>query len=250
MATKTKELQLSIPDYLTIGQYMETKKYNGESNWERAVHVIAAITGTDVEEVKLWTVESITKVYKHIQDVANPGQEFHSILEWNGQMYGYAHVKSFSLGEYIDLENLCKDLDNNLHKVAAILYRPITKHRFNGLKFLVKQSIKVANKSGVENVFDYYDIEKYSSETRKEREIQFKEFPVSIILGALSFFLSTASLYLTNIAYSEGRLKEKTAKRTEKTLLTSLSQSIGVGGGLSTHSVNPIYYQLMDQKVS
>ena len=250
MKTTTKSLQINIPDYLTIQQYMEIKKHEGNSNWEKMVSIISAILGRDIEEVKTWTVDSLKKVYMHIQKVADPGLEFHSIIEWNGELYGYATMKKATLGEYIDLENLSKDIENNLHKVAALLYRPITKHKFNDLKFTIKQSLKVANKKGVENVFDYYTVEKYDSDTRREREEQFKDFPVSIILGALSFFLTTANLYLSHTAYSQDPTMKMIMERKEKMILADLSAAIGVGGGLFTHSVSPIYLRLPEIKVS
>jgi len=244
MATKTKSLQLTIPDYLTIQQYMDIKKYEGDSNWEKMVSIISAILNKDIDEVKTWTVDSLKKVYTHIQKVADPGLEFHSILEWNGQMYGYAPMKKASLGEYVDLENLCKDVNNNLHKIAALMYRPIVKHKFNDLAFTIKQSLKVANKKGVENVFDYYTVEEYSSDTRSDREEEFKHFPVSIILGALSFFLTTANLYLSSTVSSEDPIMSLVMKKKEEMLLDGLSEAIGAGGGLFTHSVSPIYSQL------
>jgi hypothetical protein len=99
----------------------------------------------------------------------------------------------------------------------------------------------------VENVFDWYDIEKYDSSIRKEREESFKDFPAHIFLGALSFFLSTGSLYLNRTQYLQKMISKKEMKDTEKILLKSLSAHTGGGGGLFTTSLNPIYYQLTDR---
>ena len=65
------------------------------------------------------------------------------IIEWNGVLHGYSNIRQSSLAEYIDLETFCKDVKGNLHKIAAILYRPISDHRFDTLKFKTKQSIKM-----------------------------------------------------------------------------------------------------------
>ena len=54
-----------------------------------------------------------------------------------GKLYGYSSIKKCSLGEYIDLETYCKDMENSMHKVAAILYRPIistTKEKYKRCK--------------------------------------------------------------------------------------------------------------------
>jgi hypothetical protein len=241
---KKETLQLEVPEFISIEKYTDINSYVGESNFGRLVHSVAKITGREMSEVRKWSVDSLTKVVNIFADIADHKEEFHSIIEWNGELLGYAHMKQTTLGEYIDLENLCKDLENNMHKVAAIFYRPITKHKFNDLSFTVKQKIKMLN-NDVANVFDQYTIEEYDSEKRKEVEDSFKDFPVHIFLGALSFFLSTASLYLNNIAYSEGRITkmEKTAK--EEVLMETLLANTGAGGGLFTTSLNPIYYKYL-----
>ena len=132
-----------------------------------------------------------------------------------------------------------------MHKIAATLYRPITKHRFKSLKFAVKQKIKMLSNS-VENVFDWYTIEKYDSDKRKEREEDFKDFPAHIFLGALSFFLTTAGLYLNHIQYSAGQITKRTQKKREKEIWEGLLQNTGAGGGLFTHSLSPLYYKSLE----
>lgn len=245
---ETKTVQLNIPEYLTIGQYMAMQEYKLDDKWGRIINTISVLTGKDEEEVKYWSVDSLKKVYGLLVGLTEHNNEFHSLLEWDGKLYGYSHMKQMSLGEYIDLENLCTDVNKNLNKIAALLYRPITKHRFNSLKFLTKNAYKVVVEKDVENVFDWYSIEQYDSTIRKEREEDFKEFPITAILGALSFFLTSASLYLNSIVSSEIKNPEmkKEVDNTMKQVLESLSQSIGAGGGLSIHSVNPHYYRLQE----
>lgn len=243
---ETKQIQLQIPDFLTIDQYAAMSSYTGTSAFGKLVHTVSALTNTPLSEVRQWDVDALTKIANLYAEISDHKQEFHSIIEWNGQLYGYAHIKQNTLGEYIDLENLCGNLEENMHKVAAIFYRPITKHRFDSIKFNVKQGMKMA-KNDVENVFDWYEIEKYDSNIRKSREENFKKFPVHIFLGALSFFLSTASLYLNNTAYLEGKLTLKQKNKMEKDLLGNLLGSTGAGGGLFTTSLRPIFWQLTDQ---
>ena len=242
---ENKQLTLEVPEYITLQQYVEMNNYVGTSPFGKLVHTVASLTGFSKEEVRDWDLDSLTKIANIYAEVADHKEEFHSLIEWNGVFYGYANVKQCTLGEWIDLENLAQDMENNLHKVAAILYRPVTKHNFNSIEFGVKQGIKMA-KNKVENVFDWYTIEKYDSSKRKEREEQFKGFPAHIFLGAISFFLSTASLYLNHIAYLEGKIEEKTKSRMDKDLLENLSQNIGAGGGLFTTSVSPIFFRLQE----
>lgn len=235
-------LQLEVPDFISIEQYREINSYKGDSALQKMVHAVSKITDKSVEEVSSWSIDSLKNIIEVYQSIADHKQQFHSIIEWNGQLYGYAHMKQASNGEYIDLESLCKDLNNNMHKVAAVLYRPITTHRFKDMKFIVKQKIKMAN-NDVENVFDWYEIEKYDSVKRKQREEEFKQFPVHIFLGAVSFFLTNASQYLNSIAFSENKITKRTMNRMHQDLMRGLLASTGAGGGLSTTSLSPIFYK-------
>jgi hypothetical protein len=244
---KTKQITFELPPFITIGQYQKMNSYKGDSALHKLVTLVEAITKYPKEDILTWDMKSLQAVSDKFKEVADPDNEFHSLIEWNGELHGYAHMDKANLGEYIDLENLSKDLENNLHKVAALMYRPVTKHRFNTLKYGYKQKVKMV-KNDVANVFDYYEIETYDNQTRKDREESFKDFPVHIILGAVAFFLATANLYLTTTLSSADRINKKDTKNQMTTILESLSQSIGLGGGLSTTSLNPTYLQLQETK--
>jgi len=124
------------------------------------------------------------------------------------------------------------------------MYRPIIKHRFKSLKFAYKQKVKMLNNE-VENVFDWYEVENYDSKKRKEVEEDFRAFPAHILLGALSFFLSTATLYLNSIQYSDNRKSTKAMKKfKEDRILEVLLQNIGGGSVLSTNSQKAKYLKL------
>jgi len=243
----TQKLRLEVPEFISIEKYCDINSYKKENNFGKLVHTVSKITGKPMSEVRLWHMDSLTNIVNIFAEIADHKEEFHSIIEWNGELLGYAHMRQATLGEYIDLETLCKDLENNMHKVAAILYRPITKHKFKTLSFAVKQKIKMLNNK-VENVFDHYTIETYDSDIRKEREESFKDFPIHIFLGALSFFLSTGSLYLNNIAYSEGKITKMEMMAKEEVVMETLLDSTGGGSGLFTNSLSPIYYKYQDSK--
>lgn len=247
---EVKTIQIDIPEYLTIGQYQNMPEFDEEeSALKRHIKTISALTNIPDDEIGYWRVESIKEVYDLIKDLGTDKSEFHSLVEFNGVLYGYDNIKQQSLGEYIDLETMCKDIKPNLHKIAAILYRPVTEHRFGTLDYVIKQKIKMVANKNVANVFDFYDIERYDSTQRRKRENSFKEFPVHIILGALSFFLANASQYLNSTVYS-GMITERTIMKKNQEILESLLASTGGGGGLSIHSLKPIYYQYQGKSQS
>lgn len=237
-----KSFELTIPEYLTVQQYMTMNEYRGDSLAGKMLYSISALSGKDIEDVKKLPVSTIHEISKDIQSVASHNNEFYTVIEWEETLYGYAHIKQSSLGEYIDLENFCKNPERHLHKIAAILYRPITENRFKNLKYTVKQSLKMA-KGKVENPFDYYDIEVYDSNKRKTREELFRHFPIHILLGAMAFFLTNANLYLNHIVSLEKNFSQMTRMRLEKKIMESLLPSIGDGSRLFTTFPSPGYYQ-------
>jgi len=248
MKTK-KNINLTIPDYLTVEQYVKMSDYKGDSELGRLIHKVSTISGYSEQEIRHWDLESLNKVVTLYNEIADPKASFHPVLEFNGQLYGYSNIKQMSLGEYIDLEEYSKDLASNMNKVAAILYRPITKQRFGTLKFAVKQKIKMLT-NDVENVFDWYDIEKYDYESMLGQAEQFKQFPAHILLGAIGFFLANASQYLIHTAYLEKRINKREMTRLMIQMERSLIQSIGDGGVLSTTSPKLTYYQFQGKNES
>lgn len=244
-----KTITFDLPPYLTVGQYQKMNSYKGDSNFEKLITLVSAVTKYDKEEVGSWDLNSLKEVSTKFQNIASPDKEFHSLIEWNDTLYGYAHMNKATLGEMVDLENLTKDFETNLHKICAILYRPVTNHNFESLSFTVKQKLRMVNNS-VDNVFDYYDVEKYDSNTRKKREISFKDFPVHILLGAVGFFLGTVNLYLTTTLSLNNLLSKKETKMLMKHYLENLSENIGAGGGLSTSSLTPTFLTLQETKPS
>ncbi len=181
------QVQVTIPEFLTVRQYLEMNSYKGDSKIGKMISTVSGLTGYSFSDVQKWDMPSLVKIANMYADIADHKNEFHSLIEWNGQLYGYSSINSFNLGCYMDMEMLTKEFDKNLHKVAALLYRPVKSHKFDTLEFAVKQKVKMVN-NDVENVFDWYTIEEYDSDKRKEVEESFKAFPVHILLGAISFF--------------------------------------------------------------
>ena len=184
-------IELQIPDYFTVDHFQQYTKFTSFDPIDQMVAVVGLLSNHTEEEIKNWPVEGVIKSYqamvKLLQDTK---PEFFPVIEWEGKQYGYRSLAKMTLAEYIDLDNLSKNSQENLTDILAILYRPITESKLGNGKFMTKTFIK-AWTGKVENPFDYYSIEDYDSEKRKTVSESFKNFPVSVALGALSFFLGT-----------------------------------------------------------
>jgi len=237
-----KTFKIHLPDYLTVDMFKQISTYDG-NDIGKMINVISAMIGLPISTVKQYPVDLIRQVGKDLEALALPQEQFHPLIEFNGQLYGYSDIHSMNLGCFVDLEEYLKDADNNLNKIASILYRPITKNRFNSLEYQIKQGIRIGFEKGIENPFDYYEIETYDHNVVKDRWEEMKDFPSHILLGALGFFLAAASLYMNDTAYSNQTMNKQTKKTLDLTILTALSQLTGDGGQPFTAYLNPVSFQ-------
>lgn len=196
------QITTNIPDYINVKHYKEFSVLKSLDELEQKLHVIQVLTGESMETVRQWPIPFVIQLYAKLNElIAGVEQEFYPVIEWEGKQYGYRPIHKMSLDEYVDLDMLIKDADRNINDILAILYRPITKNRLNTGNWVANQTIKVL-KGQVENGFDYYDIEKYDYNKRMEISPSYDNFPASIALGALGFFLGSNHLSSKNTASS------------------------------------------------
>lgn len=230
------EYSINIPDYFTVKHYKDFSTLKSLDDLQQKLFVISAVTGESIETIKSYPVPFIIQVYARINElIAGVEPEFYPIIEWEGKQYGYRPMHKMSMDEYVDLDNLTKDTDKNINDILAILYRPVTKNKLQSGKFVAKSTFKVL-KDQAENGFDYYEVEKYDNEVRKDRAKEYDGFPASVALGALGFFLGTATLLSSDtLSYSQMLgLKMKEVKRKKSRIKQALA--LTTAGYLSSMS--------------
>lgn len=207
-----KKIDLELPAYLTLKQYRAMDKvYSLEENLQ-TLHTISAISGININEVKKWDLGTIKAVWGTIKEILDESTniEFYPILEFEGTTYGFTPMSKMSVAEYIDLDNLAKDKMNNITEMLSILYRPVKSHKIKDIKFRLKSSLKlIFTKESSEHLMDYYEVEEYDNTKRKEQARLFDEFPASVALGALSFFLGVGNLSSLDSLTSTKQLPKK-----------------------------------------
>ena len=189
------KIQIQIPEYLSIAdwKYFNSLEHLNES--EKMVSLISKMGGKDIDEVKEYTPTALQQVYATLlSSFEDLTPQFYPIFDLDGVKYGFKSLTSMTTGEYIDLERLAKNPNENLEEIMAILYRPIVKNKFSGIKWAFKSTYKVAL-GEAENLFKYYEVEKYDNSKREEQAKTLSNIPASIGLGALSFFLVLAAYF-------------------------------------------------------
>jgi len=242
------KLELQIPDYISIANFRKLNTLEHLSGFEKLIETVHLFTEIDREEIRKWDINSISKIATDLSSPIDAQEQFYPVLKFNDVEYGYASIKKMTLGEYVDLERLCKDPMENLETIAAILYRPVTKNRITSLEYQVKNGIKVA-RGKQENLFKYYEIEEYDVTERDIRADEFKHFPFQYIMGALGFFLASVTLSLNNTKVYSTELEKKWMKIAERQSLRHLT-NIGDGLLQFINSQNPISLKSQEILVS
>lgn len=224
-------IELNIADYLSIKDFKKAISLEHLSDVDKMVETLVLLTDKPREEIIKWKPAQLTQVYEKVSEsLVDVEPQFFPIMEVDGVKYGYCPISQLSLGAYVDLENLTPDSQENLSQIMAILYRPITKHKFNSLKWSVKMGYKKLD-GLAEELFQMYEVEEYDSSTRNDRAEIFDKLPVSFALGAYTFFLTLANNSLIGTAgYSTLKDKKKAEKMMKKQIQTLLPN---IGHGLA-----------------
>ena len=224
------ELKFNIPDYFSIKDWKYFNSLEMESDNDKMLKFLSYITDIGENKILELTPLSLRKAYSQVLETIGEAQaSFYPIIEIDSQLYGYSSLSKMTLGEYIDLERLAKNPIKNLEEIMAIVYRPIEKHKLDGVVWAFKNKYKTGT-GNVENLFKYYTLEKYDTAKTTERAKIMDTLPVSFALGAMSFFLVQANISLLSTqVYSIPNQSKKEMKTMLNKVKTSASMPIGAG---------------------
>lgn len=131
-----KTLNFNIPktwNELNLGRYIRTMKVLRSEEkvheLEKVIRILSCITDIPKRQLYGLDVKSIGKLGVHLNNFLEsvPNDELKHFIEVEGVEYGF-HPKlvDMTLGEFVDLETFVENLEDNLHKILSILYRPVT----------------------------------------------------------------------------------------------------------------------------
>ena len=146
---------------------------------ERQKRSISLLTGVDRETLDRFRLSDLEMVYDKLLSLSKKDNRLIKFVTLEGVKYGFhPNLSEITTGEFADLDTYCKELNKNLHKVMAVLYRPVVKEKYGK-----------------------YDIEKYKG--AGERAELFKDkLPANVVNGAMVFFWTLGRDYLSNILQS------------------------------------------------
>jgi len=181
-----------IPEYLTIGKYMEMVKLEGLI--KDPIKLLNAYTNIPEDIIRKANRENIKFILGMIQSqyLNYDKDKVQATFEFNGKKYGLQkNLNEINYGGWVDLEmSIADGIEKNIDTIMSILYRP--------LKWTMGSN---------------YEIEDYDVETMKVRKEEFKDLPVEYWIGVSSFFLLHAKMSLELIQNSLDEQKKMMKKK-------------------------------------
>ena len=212
--------QIELPSYFSIDAYQKMGNIDDLSDLQRIVKVLSALTGIDTDEIERWNLDSINEVYAGVNtNLLDIEPMLIPVFEFKGITWGMQPLSKMTVGEYLDLENELKTGD--YISILPIIYRPIEKNRLNSFEWKLKYNFKYVV-GEVENLFKYYTIEPYDYSKNEEYSSLLKDLPVSMVMGALNFFLFTGITSQSAILTSSTNLSPKEKKILEEKIVNLL----------------------------
>jgi len=182
------EIQLNdkvveVKEEMTISQYQNYQKYKELYDKEpgRLLAMYLNVSYNELKDIPKPQVDFVQNYLTGQMMGAEYKDETHFKFTHNGTLYGLENDwAKLAWGAWVDLEVFTSDnLDENIHRIMAILYRPITEE---GKK--------------------KYKIEPYKSDDIEDRAEIFKELPIKYWFGAASFFFLVSNKYIINMQNS------------------------------------------------
>jgi len=185
--------ELSLKKYVRIMKVLESKEEKTEIG--KTVSILRILSDVPEEDILRLPVKNINQLGLHLTKFLKtlPNDELNHTLKIKGVEYGFhPKLSDITFGEWVDIDSLITEgANDNLHKIMAILYRPIIAKKGEKYQIEPYEPCKDREQIMLENltVGDFYGVSVFFSdlgmdllshsltssiqklkETRKERE--------------------------------------------------------------------------------
>ena len=133
--------------------------------------LVDKVDDTNIDNIKM---VDLLEMYTKLCSMTNSETALIKLVSIEGVKYGFnPDLENISTGEFMDIDTMCKDLDKNLHKVMAILYRKV-----------------ITEGEGK------YLIEPYDANIEDRAKLFLNKMPASVAQSSLVFFYRLGKDYL------------------------------------------------------
>lgn len=197
-------MKLNVPRELsdiTLEQAQRVLLIDANENMDefaKKVHSVAIMTGRSPQEIAKVLYADLDSIYNRIFDMINlqTSTALHRVVKYRRRKYAFIEdVRDMETGAFVDIDAMSKAdvYAESLHKIMAVLYRPI--------------DAKLGNK---------YRLKSYVTETQAERQerqaIFLKDMTLDVVKGATGFFLHVTQRCLHILDESLPQIPELTVE--------------------------------------
>lgn len=173
---------------LTLERYQKLIAVK-EDDPDRAIKLLMAFLDLSEKQARGMDMDSVQRVMPYLNklmDADSQDCDLQKLIEIDGVEYGFhPNLANITVGEFVDLEYLCKDLNANMGRFLSVVYRPIKKR-----------------------TRDTYSIKGYTGDQEHEH---FKQVTMDVVVGVLNFFLHIG-LSLPNVTRKSSTEEEEGAQ--------------------------------------
>jgi len=190
---------------VTLDKWVKIISTKEKTNSEEALELIKILSDIPTKVIKELSINDVSIIMNKIAELQKEEHTaLKTIITVNDVEYGFhPNLEDITLGEYADLETYLKDgIENNITKIMAVLYRPITE------------------KEG-----DNYSIEAYGTSDLRMRAEKLKKMKAIDVNNSLVFFWTFVKELLKTL---QQYLMEQNQKILNKVQMNNL-QTDGVG---------------------
>lgn len=189
-------MQVTIPENIsdiTLEQFQKFTKLierddlNEIELQKRLISIFTNIKYNDTDKISKIDFDDLVNSINKAMGIETP---FNNTFKLNGVDYGFIpNLDNITAKEWMDLQLYPLNKTETLHKLMAILFRPITK----------------------KDSFSNYKIESYNG--TEDRAELFKYMPMNVVNGAIGFFLTLQKQLLNHIQKSMIQEQQREAKQ-------------------------------------
>jgi len=156
----TEWKDITIAEYQRYLQLCKTKRKTKD---DEIIAMFCKVDKSLIKKVKLKDKKLLVEKINNFVNSKNVAK-LKKRIEFKGKKYGFIpNLSKITTGEFVDIEEYGKEINDNLHRLMSVLYREIDKE-----------------------VNQYYSVKPYDPD---ELEInKFKDLPMDVTLSAIDFF--------------------------------------------------------------
>lgn len=193
MIIYNNDQKIELPETLSIKHYQTLTKIGNPNTFQ----IISVLTGIPENELKELEPDNFNFLEKKLVPMLHVEKPSKIVFQFKHNDKEYGLVQDFyklTMAEWVDLEVYSngENVLDNIHKIMAILYRPVVK--------------KLKNNK--------YQIENYNSNDIEQRAEEFLDLPLEFYLSVSTFFLQSVTLFTVILKDS---LKQKSQIQMVKT---------------------------------